>query len=589
MGKLTHTIKGPIVSFRSADEAPIESLKLHFLPKQDGSGDPSPTNVRPITGWIGCNLRHSKKNVFNINECQALKWRLDSNVFTTMDASYTGISYNISNDGEISITTTGGWLGICFSLSAVNFERKFSIIGDGNALQLWDSYETGATRLYTYSTVNGVMSCTIPANAHGILSIRYNSAGTYSTKLQCEYNNVGIEFEPYSGETIPISWSDHGIQYGGYVDVISGKLVCDKVKIIIDDATDFSYSDRGSVSRFAASILDIGPANAGNQFVIFNYLKTDASTTTEWCGWINASNNKLQIFTPSSINSISKFTQYLSEHPLEFSYKIATPIEYDLTPQHLQTFLDYNNFWSDTNDDTEVEYCFIDYLSKKKTLIQPKTRIIEWNQLAIDGNFIDTDYTNWQWNTSYGSFNINNNIATWTAIQSPAQYYATGFTRKTNYLAIPYNHKVLVFAKMRTSAYYSTLQFRIYAMVTSSGGAHTYFYRTNVEAANTWQTVKGFITDRPATPPSNFDDVIIKKFKPLLCKSDHGSYEGIIDAGTTMDVKELMAFDLTQMFGLGNEPSTVEEFEKICQINGIDLDTYQPYDTGSNRCIIMPI
>lgn len=189
----------------------------------------------------------------------------------------------------------------------------------------------------------------------------------------------------------------------------------------------------------------------------------------------------------------------------------------------------------------------------------------------------------------YGAFQIHDGIATWTANQTPSAYYYTGFTRKVNYLLIPYNHKILVSAKMRTSAYYSTLQFRIYGMVNSTGGAHTYFYSDNVQAADTWQTVRGFISNRPETPPSGFDDIIIKKFKPLLCKSNHGSYEGIIDDGTTMDVKELMAFDLTQMFGLGNEPSTVEEFERICMINGIDLDTYQPYDSGSNRLLIMPM
>ena len=51
MGNLTHTVSGDIASFRSAARVPIESLKCHFLPIQDGTGDPSPDNVRPITGW----------------------------------------------------------------------------------------------------------------------------------------------------------------------------------------------------------------------------------------------------------------------------------------------------------------------------------------------------------------------------------------------------------------------------------------------------------------------------------------------------------------------------------------------------------
>lgn len=50
MGKLTHTVSGSIASFKSADQAPINSLKIHFFPIQSGSGDPSPENIRPISG-----------------------------------------------------------------------------------------------------------------------------------------------------------------------------------------------------------------------------------------------------------------------------------------------------------------------------------------------------------------------------------------------------------------------------------------------------------------------------------------------------------------------------------------------------------
>ena len=44
---------GPIASFRCPTEAEIRSLKVHFSPKQEGTGDPSPENVREIVGWDG--------------------------------------------------------------------------------------------------------------------------------------------------------------------------------------------------------------------------------------------------------------------------------------------------------------------------------------------------------------------------------------------------------------------------------------------------------------------------------------------------------------------------------------------------------
>ena len=44
---------GPVASFHCPTEATIRSLKVHFSPKQLGSGDPSPENIREIVGWDG--------------------------------------------------------------------------------------------------------------------------------------------------------------------------------------------------------------------------------------------------------------------------------------------------------------------------------------------------------------------------------------------------------------------------------------------------------------------------------------------------------------------------------------------------------
>lgn len=49
----------------SPGEAQIRSLKVYFSPKQEGSGDPSPENVRPITGYEGVKVEHCGKNLYN--------------------------------------------------------------------------------------------------------------------------------------------------------------------------------------------------------------------------------------------------------------------------------------------------------------------------------------------------------------------------------------------------------------------------------------------------------------------------------------------------------------------------------------------
>lgn len=50
----TDSASGAVASFTDgADNVPLKSLVVGINPVQSGEGDPSPTNVRPITGWTG--------------------------------------------------------------------------------------------------------------------------------------------------------------------------------------------------------------------------------------------------------------------------------------------------------------------------------------------------------------------------------------------------------------------------------------------------------------------------------------------------------------------------------------------------------
>ena len=47
---------GAISSFADGTDNPLKELKVSIVPVQSGSGDPSPTNPRPISGWTGANV-----------------------------------------------------------------------------------------------------------------------------------------------------------------------------------------------------------------------------------------------------------------------------------------------------------------------------------------------------------------------------------------------------------------------------------------------------------------------------------------------------------------------------------------------------
>lgn len=56
------TATGNPATFMATAAKPLIQCQAAFSPVQSGSGDPSPENVRPITGWTGVNVYHSGEN-----------------------------------------------------------------------------------------------------------------------------------------------------------------------------------------------------------------------------------------------------------------------------------------------------------------------------------------------------------------------------------------------------------------------------------------------------------------------------------------------------------------------------------------------
>ena len=50
------TVTGTLIHITDALASPMQKCEVTLEPIQSGSGDPSPTNVRPITGWTGCEV-----------------------------------------------------------------------------------------------------------------------------------------------------------------------------------------------------------------------------------------------------------------------------------------------------------------------------------------------------------------------------------------------------------------------------------------------------------------------------------------------------------------------------------------------------
>ena len=112
------TASGDIASFPDgADGLPVKDLTVGIEPVQSGTGDPSPTNVRPISGWTGCNISHSGAD--------------------TSDPTVIPISWQSSAG-----TVYGGTLDVTTGVLTV--EKEY-VEYDGSNDESWFKYNTGSS------------------------------------------------------------------------------------------------------------------------------------------------------------------------------------------------------------------------------------------------------------------------------------------------------------------------------------------------------------------------------------------------------------------------------------------------------------
>lgn len=111
MGNVTAKTSGEIATFMSPSMTNIKSLKVHFSPKQLGTGDPSPENVREIVGWDGVEVNGCGKNLINLNTIKQ-KYRVNIQGEVVPAATYcltdyipvfSSSKYYLSNAGTLAV------------------------------------------------------------------------------------------------------------------------------------------------------------------------------------------------------------------------------------------------------------------------------------------------------------------------------------------------------------------------------------------------------------------------------------------------------------------------------------------------------
>ena len=330
LGKLpVKTASGSIAHFDDgADDVPLASYKFGITAVQSGSGTPSPSNVRPISGWNKVSGQGTGANIWD-------------EVYPTLYSSVSYIPIKVGNGITVTLSSD------C-PLNTSNATNLFLLAGKVTSGASTATNGVSINNPKTQTAVDGYV--TIGARNAGQVDPR-----TYHTQL--EYGSTATAYSPYTATPFEIPLGD--TIYGGWVDEQgNGEVTYGKV-----DLSTLTWVYQSSYSRFNCTDMQgVIKAPANNSTVITGALCSlfgiDASDNTASSSFDNiigvSSTGNIQIRDTSLNGDLDALGTLLQGSA--FVYPLATPIPFTLSDMPvLNSRLGTNNFWVDSGD-SEVQY-----------------------------------------------------------------------------------------------------------------------------------------------------------------------------------------------------------------------------------------
>jgi hypothetical protein len=310
-----------IATFSDGSNLPMPSLKIGIEPIQSGSGDPSPSNVRPISGWSEANVSVCGVNVWDE------EWEVG------------GISVNTGQNESANDIIR------CKNHIHVKPNTTYHIVDSRKVycLFLYDKNKNYIT-MVNVADIQGA-NYTVRNDCHYIRFRCFASYGaTYKNDISINYPSTDTEYHAYNGQTYNIQFRDGDnplTVYGGTLDVVSGSMLVTKANKVFNGEETWGYING---FFFANGLSPNGKNNT-------------PSMTSNGINVAIVNNNQVRVyleFNPS-ITADTDMNEIFNSGS-QLVYELATPITYQLTPTQVKSLLGSNNVWADTGKIEELEY-----------------------------------------------------------------------------------------------------------------------------------------------------------------------------------------------------------------------------------------
>ncbi len=298
-------------------------VKATWQPRQAGTGDPSPDNIRPITGLDEVTVQRSGRNLMPYTKPSPSTYMKN------------GITYTWNDDGSIHVVGTptgnsdsnvmyfenfhlppGDYRMIASGVSGVS--PQFVVKKANTGSNIWYNsnitIESGDIPQYFYTSVRDVG--TVDTVVYAFLS-----RGTELPSVD--------DYAPYTGTTHTITLPE--TIYGGEVDAVTGVGMEEWEYMEFDGTEDWYQNDQNGY--FLGDVIDIGPngrresksniaVNSGYEIFPIPNGQFNTWSFTMQLGWVG--------FSLSFADSLDSWKSYLAAQaaagtPVTIAYKLATP------------------------------------------------------------------------------------------------------------------------------------------------------------------------------------------------------------------------------------------------------------------------
>lgn len=338
---------GSIAHFTDGANLPVSELIVGIEPVQSGSGDPSPTNVRPISGRSSIKITQTGKNL------------LSYPYYDGASKSSNGITFTANSDGTIRATGTATGTAI-FYLRGSSESWDFP----SGSYMLSGCPDGGGSNVYKVDMVyTGSISAGIDYG-NGATITKTNSDVVSQVRIVI-YSGQSIDllFKPvltlaseYDRQTISLGCT----VYGGQLNVTTGVLTVDRKLITVSDYTwtintssSKTYARLSLSDRMATPTVGMTDYPLIASMLLYGGVPSGVATWESGHIYQNTANNNIFIYD-SAVTTLEDFEAKYAD--MQIAYYLATPLTYTLTATEIETLLGENNIFADSGDIVSVTY-----------------------------------------------------------------------------------------------------------------------------------------------------------------------------------------------------------------------------------------